>query len=145
MGQHFVSYPKKLEILITVFFITPLSNDPQLAQKTDLLTRVFEGQNLCLKKADNYTHSVPPQISDMNYLIKGVDHYIVDLSHERPSCYFELGFIQSRNLSATVIAESGTQIHQMVNKDQVEFYNDLIEYQSIIESMVIEIQKNKYE
>lgn len=145
MGQHFVSYPKKLEILITVFLITPLSKDPKLAQKIDLLTRVFSGQDLCLKKADNYTHPVPLQSSDMNYLIKGIDHYIVDLSYERPSCYFELGFIQSRNLSVTVIAESGTRIHQMINYDQVKFYNDLNEYQSIITSIVAKIEKSNRE
>ncbi|WP_433263050.1 hypothetical protein ACQPWR_24920 [Micromonospora vinacea] len=47
---------------------------------------------------------------------------VVDLTLERPSCYYELGMVQGVGLSTILVAEIGTQIHQTASRKSVAFY-----------------------
>lgn len=48
---------------------------------------------------------------------------LVDLSFERPSCYYELGVAHGVGLPVAVIAEVGTMIHQTADRWSVTYYD----------------------
>lgn len=50
---------------------------------------------------------------------------IVDLTMERPSCYYELGLAQALNSQVFVFAERGTRLHQLFGRERVCFYESI--------------------
>ena len=57
---------------------------------------------------------------------------IADLSLERPSCYYELGLAQSLGVPTLVLAASGTRIHQLADRENVLFYVDLKQLETLV-------------
>lgn len=55
--------------------------------------------------------------------LDGVSLVIADLSRQRPSCYFELGFAEAVGARIRLIAEAGTELHQTSHRDRVIFYD----------------------
>lgn len=64
------------------------------------------------------------------------DFIIADLSFERPSCYYELGFAQALNKVAYLLAKQYTLIHHVMNSQDILYYADLQEYQRHIENIL---------
>jgi len=48
---------------------------------------------------------------------------LADLSGERPSCYFELGFAEALSRPVRLVAVEGTPIHQSSYRELVRFYS----------------------
>lgn len=67
----------------------------------------------------------------MNLLLKA-DYYLADLTYERPSCYFEVGYIQALGYPIQILAQRGTEIFQVLHREQVEFYSNLAEFKKIV-------------
>ena len=65
-------------------------------------------------------------------LFKKVNFFIADISYERPSCYFEVGFAQALNKPVYLLALHETIIHQLINGEKVRFYKDIKEYETLI-------------
>ena len=57
--------------------------------------------------------------------LKAAAAVIVDLTHERPSCYYELGLAQALNPQVLVFAEHGTVLHQLYGRERVYFYESI--------------------
>jgi hypothetical protein len=47
---------------------------------------------------------------------------VADLSHERPSCYYELALAEAAGAPVVAVAEAGTPIHQCMTRARVGFY-----------------------
>lgn len=47
---------------------------------------------------------------------------LADLTGERPSCYFELGFAEALKIPIRLFAAAGTPIHQSGHRSDVFFY-----------------------
>lgn len=60
------------------------------------------------------------------------NYFLVDLSYERPSCYYELGYIQSMDKETLIVAKSGEKIHMSLNRNQISFYTDIEDYKRTI-------------
>jgi hypothetical protein len=74
--------------------------------------------------------SVREAKSDM----EAAEFVLADLSFERPSCYFEIGLAQAAGLPISLIAATGTRIHQVGDSGEsdVTFYSGLEEYHSAV-------------
>lgn len=72
------------------------------------------------------------------------DYFIADLSFERPSCYYEVGYVQGLNKKIYLIALKNTVVHQV--KGEVEFYSNINEYRKIITQIFedVKIQYNSH-
>ena len=90
----------------------------------------------------NYS-TVKPSF-DLNSTIqdlKGASFVIADLSLERPSCYYELGLAEALRKRVHLIAQAGTDIHQTAARDNVLFFDDLIQFEAVIDAILLKESK----
>ncbi len=64
--------------------------------------------------------------------IRGADAILADLSFERPSSYYELGFAEAIEKTVILIARAGTQVHQTRHRNDVAEYDTLDDYDSVV-------------
>lgn len=57
---------------------------------------------------------------------------VVDLSYERPSCYYELGVREAVGARLLLVARVGTTVHQTSLREQVNFFSDPVEVASAV-------------
>lgn len=125
-----------------IFLITPYEVDSDFLTKKEIVKKccLRFGFDLLLAESDN---SGNPQSLDAEQTIerfREVDFFIADLSHERPSCYFEVGYVQSAKKNVCLIAKLDTLIHQVANRTNVKFYKDLKEYEELITLLISEFK-----
>lgn len=125
---------------MNLFVITPYKSDILYEKKKTIVT------NLSISKGINtYYYTSYNNISDSKIdtkLYKNSDFFIADLSYERPSCYFEIGYVQALNKPIFLIAKKFTVIHQLENKESIRLYDDLLSYSKLIDSILTYALKN---
>jgi nucleoside 2-deoxyribosyltransferase len=119
-----------------MFVITPHSSDRQFAEKKQIVERLANQRRIVAIYAP-----VRPPYSDFDSeatieLLTHVDFVLADLSYQRPSSYFEVGFVQAKGKSIALVAETGTPIHQVIGRSSVMFYIDLVGYERVIEALL---------
>ncbi|MGW0599610.1 hypothetical protein ACWD11_20975 [Streptomyces sp. NPDC002776] len=67
---------------------------------------------------------------------------IADLTFERPSCYYELGLAQALGARVSLIAKSGTPIHQAFGRNSVREYQNLEHYTAILDQILQTMQSD---
>ena len=103
------------------------------AEKVAILKEIFESQfELIFDKTVTKKRTFLP--GELSEILDIVRFSIIDLSFERPSCYYEIGFIDALGGEKFLIAKSQTIIHQHDQNDIVHFYSDIGEYRSILEA-----------
>ena len=116
-----------------LFLITPYT-DPYFTRKQRIITEVCLDHDYEMLAGKIPDKNVELTISETLSILRDTDCLIADLTFERPSCYYELGFIQALEKKSLIIASQGTQIHFIQNRDQVSFYTSMEEYQELIVS-----------
>ena len=66
------------------------------------------------------------------------DLVVVDLSFERPSCYFELGLAEALHKKMAVISKVGTPIHQTSHRRNVRTYASIDDFAILIRDILHE-------
>jgi len=118
------------------FMITPHMFDPSFNDKRDVVERLSSVLGIDVLYAPYQPSSDEFDIGKTFEMLKRVDFFVADLSYERPSCYFEVGFVQAMNRLINLIAVDGTNIHQVLNKDKIKYYAQLYDYEKLIESII---------
>jgi nucleoside 2-deoxyribosyltransferase len=67
---------------------------------------------------------------------------LVDLSLERPSCYYELGLTEALGKPVYLVAIEGTDIHQTASRRLVKFYKNNIELITLLRNILVEATSN---
>lgn len=119
-----------------VFLIAPYNIDPDYNRKKHLIAELLKKVDCELVVAEDKLKNVSLSAEATLKLFQKCDFFIADLSFERPSCYYELGYLQALGKRIAVIAQSGSQIHQLQSKDNISYYNDLTTYKEIIEKII---------
>lgn len=114
------------------FVITPHKFDELFETKQHMIKRVSEKFGMVAHYAPTRNSGERFDLDETIYLFSQVDFFIADLSFERPSCYFEVGFVQALKKKVYIIALEGTDIHQVLNREECLFYKNLQEYENII-------------
>lgn len=118
-----------------VFIITPHAADPDFAAKQRIVLGVARDLGITVLYAEPSAG-----VLDANKSIKrlrSAGACIADLSYERPSCYFEVGYAQSLGAPVRLIALAGTPIHQVLGKQSVQFFDDLSGYQALVSEILM--------
>jgi hypothetical protein len=115
-----------------IFMVAPYGSDPFFDTKRHIILEAASSKSLSIVFGP---HRRPLDEDDCQItvqLIRSADAIIADLSYERPSCYFEVGFAQALAKPIHLIALNNTPIHQVLNRDSVKYYRDTAEYRRLI-------------
>lgn len=125
-----------------LFLITPYSIDPDYENKRRIVEKILMGTNLELVLAEDKLNKGSLSAEKTIMLFKECDFFIADLSFERPSCYYELGYLQALDKEITIVARENSLIHQLLERNSIDYYSDLIDYKKLIEEKVRKLTKN---
>ena len=129
--------------MIKIFYIAPYYFDSEFYTKFKAIEEITKDNKIKILRAVK-TEGKDFDIDKTMKLYSEADYFIADLSFERPSCYYEAGYIQGMKKELFLIAAKGTRIHQV--KGEVNFYSNFNEYKVIIKEIIKEIKKkNSYE
>ena len=113
-----------------VFSIMPHFSDAEFNAKKALLLDISYGYNCEILMGLSSGRE-----DDINMTLEklySADAVLADLTLERPSCYFELGYAQALIKPVFLIARTGTEIHQCISRCSLNTYSSLNEYGSLI-------------
>lgn len=114
------------------FMITPHAKDPAFQQKMGLVKAIARRYGMQPLYAAS---KLPERTFDMEGTMAVFQRgafFIADLSLERPSCYFEVGFAQASGKHVHLMAATGTDIHQVFHRESVRYYSSLAQYEELI-------------
>jgi nucleoside 2-deoxyribosyltransferase len=110
----------------------PIGSDPRHRAKQKAIQNGAEAAGF---RAEFPTYSVSnPRFDGSDYTrqLQQADAVLADLTGERPSCYFEVGFAEALGRPVFLLAEAGTDIHQTAFRHRVRFYEDLPQLESAV-------------
>ena len=122
-----------------IFLITPHSVDKNFEEKLKIVSEVCQ-QNGMKAETGVINYDGNFNFDKSVELYQEVNFFIADLSFERPSCYYEVGYAQALNKKIFLIAEEGTFIHQVNNKSSLQYYKTLKEYKELIARIVSKLK-----
>lgn len=118
-----------------IYSIMPVSSDTEYSQKRVRLKSVARDFNLAVHfpldlglPKDGMEFDLSATSTD----IKRSVMVIADLTFERPSCYYELGLAQALGARVSLIAKSGTPIHQAFGRNSVLEFRNLEDYTAVL-------------
>lgn len=126
------------------FLITAYSIDPDYKAKRNIIEHILSEFGWQLMLAEDEKSKGSLSAEKTIELFNNCDYFIADLSFERPSCYYEIGYLQALHKEIFLISRDSENIHQLINRAQIEFYNDLDEYKKLIEKKVRKLTKAKF-
>lgn len=112
----------------TLFIVAPHAADVEFKLKMASVGRVATDLGIAAIWAVGAERNVSIGLGNL----RNADIILADLSFERPSCYFEVGFAQALGKAVALIAKTGTAIHQVIGGDAVLFYNSLSAYEDVV-------------
>jgi hypothetical protein len=116
--------------------IIPVGSDPDAASKRALIKRVATQHGIQARFPDYRPHSSIFDLQGYTRELKSAEFVLVDLSGERPSCYYELGIAEALGCSVVLIARTDTPIHQSANRRDVHYYSDFNELANLLGHML---------
>lgn len=124
-----------------IFIITPHYSDLEFKKKRELLLKIASNYNVEVLYGSN--RGFETDVDESIALLESADSVLADLSLERPSCYFEVGFAQSQNKLVHLIAKLGTEIHQVRSRNKVHFYKSLSDYEQLLNNFFSNIIRGR--
>jgi hypothetical protein len=124
-----------------VYIVRPLGSDLEVAAKGKLIERVLNRAHLRAVYPARCEHEAGFDLSFEISAIETSEFCLVDLSFERPSCYFELGIIEALGKKVVLVAASGTSIHQTSNRPRVTFYKAIDDFENVLETLIEDVLK----
>ncbi len=115
-----------------LFMATPYKLDPNHEQKKIIVRELLKSTPIELLIANDNPEGRSMTVEKTIEWMQTSNFFLVDLSYERPSCYYELGYIQSMDKATLIIAKSGEKIHMSLNRNQIRFYDNLEDYKRIV-------------
>lgn len=121
---------------MSFYVIMPLGSDPDASDKRSRIEKIAHEQQLTVHFPKYSPSRATFELEELTEELKGADFIIVDLSLERPSCYYELGLAEALRKPVYLIARLGTNIHQTSNRDKVSFFVDLTEFEALVRTIL---------
>ena len=116
--------------------IMPLGSDPNASDKRRRVESMAQEYQLAAHFPGYPPDRVTSDLEETIEELKEANFVIADLSLERPSCYYELGFAEALRKRVYLIAQLGTDIHQTANRDKVSFFNNLAGFDAVIRAIL---------
>jgi hypothetical protein len=120
------------------YVIMPVGSDPFYTLRRTAIQRGIKAAGL-KPRFPTYALDKPAfKLAELKIALRDADVVVVDLSRERPSCYYELGIAEALNKRIASIAEAGTSIHQFAARAEVRFYKDIADIEKIVRHVLLE-------
>jgi hypothetical protein len=116
------------------YVISPVAADPDFESKRAVIASV--GRSLGVQPLFPLDRNPGVALERATEDIRKAKFVLADLTHERPSCYFELGLAEATGVEVGILAKTGTPIHQVGYASQVSFYRTLEDYKRIVTSLL---------
>ena len=112
--------------------IMPVASDPSHAQRAAAIKAglAHVGYAALLPTYDAADPHFSPD--EFTALVRSADAVLADLTGERPSCYFELGFAEALGKPARLFAQAGTKIHQSSHRHAIVMYRGIDELAGLV-------------
>jgi hypothetical protein len=117
-----------------IYVISPVAADPDFAAKRTILADV--SRSLGVEPLFPLDRAPTVALERAGNDIRKASFVLADLSHERPSCYFELGLAEATGVDVGIIAQAGTAIHQVGYASHVSFYRGLEQYRHLVQQLL---------
>lgn len=117
----------------TVLIIMPVGSDPGYLDKTAAIDRAVARAGLTATFPKYEPDDPRFQPYDFREQLQRAVVVLADLTGERPSCYFELGFAEALERPVQLIAQAGTPIHQTAYRRTVRFYANTDELEQAVD------------
>lgn len=117
---------------MNLFIITPYDSDPLFVRKRNIVEAIAAKFGMFPHYGPYGQPNTDSTARSVVDLIRQAEFFVADLSYARPSCYFEVGFAQALGKDGHLTAIEGTPIHQVLDREQVTFFKDLQEYETLI-------------
>ena len=119
-----------------IFTIMPSEAYPDAATKRLLIEQCFRdaGWRVLMPEYDKDLPDFDLEKTKMD--LKNSDLVLVDLSDERPSCYFELGLAEAVGAPVAVISKADTPIHQTSLRSSVSTFSNIDEFENLLASIL---------
>jgi len=129
---------------ITPYFVVvmPIGYDSESDKKIQIIQSVSSSYNIAvhLPTYDKVASDFSIDITLRKF--NKASFALVDLSFERPSCYYELGLLESIGAKVYLIAEKGTPIHQSTSRESIIYFDNIENYKDVIEFILDEATKS---
>ena len=115
-----------------VHVILPIGFDPLFPARRAAIEQGVSRSGLKPRFPD-YARDKPEfDLAELKLSLQMAERVVADLSHERPSCYYELGVAEAMGKRVVLIAEAGTPIHQSSVRNAIEYYYSIHEISDIV-------------
>jgi len=119
------------------YVIMPVGSDPIYPARRAAIQRGILAAGLT-PRFPAYSLDKPSfNLPELTSILKNAEIVVVDLSHERPSCYYELGLAEALGKKVVPIAERGTPIHQFSARSLMRFYDKISDVEKTIEDILL--------
>ena len=118
--------------------VMPIGYDLESEQKTQIIQSISDSHNIAVQLP---TYNKATSSFSIDFTLRTFDEAtfaLVDLSFERPSCYYELGLLESVGTKVYLIAEQGTPIHQSSYRASIMYFDNIEHYKEIVTFIVDE-------
>ena len=114
--------------------IMPVGNDPLKKEKEGIIRGAAKDLTPRFPRysSQDPVFNLQASLADL----RGAEFVIADVSLERPSCYYELGLAEALGRPVYLVAQEGTNIHQMADRRATRFFRDLTQFREIIEEII---------
>ena len=121
--------------------VMPIGYDLESEQKIQIIQSLSNSYNTTVQLPTYDTTTSSFSIDCTLQTFSEACFALVDLSFERPSCYYELGLLESVGTKVYLIAAQETPIHQSSYRTFVTYFRNIEHYAEIVESIIDEATK----
>ncbi|WP_143069919.1 nucleoside 2-deoxyribosyltransferase [Hymenobacter actinosclerus] len=120
-----------------VFIVAPYTIDSLYNKKKRIMEELCTKYNIEFVRAEDSLSARSLNAEETAILLQQCDFAIADLSYERPSCYYEVGYLQALQKKVYLICAKNTTIHQVLGRNNVVLYSNLGDYKATIENIIM--------
>jgi nucleoside 2-deoxyribosyltransferase len=122
-----------------VFMISPYTIDFLYYKKKEAVDILSKKYDVNFIRAEDNTTGRSLNAEETAVLLHQCSYAIADLSYERPSCYYEVGYLQAIKKPVYLISATNVPLHQALGIGNVMLYDSLNDYEKTIENIIINI------
>jgi nucleoside 2-deoxyribosyltransferase len=121
-----------------VHIVMPVGSDPGFRLKQAAIRRGVEAAGYQAHFPDYHVANPTFDAEHFADQLRSASAVLADLTGERPSCYFEIGFAEALDRPIFLVAERGTNIHQSAFRHAIRHYANLPELELVVSDLLSE-------
>jgi nucleoside 2-deoxyribosyltransferase len=116
----------------TVHIIMPVWSDTGFKAKQSAIARGAEAAGFNARFPEYAPSNAQFDARQFVQQLSSASTVLADLTGERPSCYFEIGFAEGVGRPVHIVARAGTDIHQSACRHRVRYYESLEDLERLV-------------